>query len=175
MTEETRKQLDQIIDALGLERATGLTREELHREVARTATMMDLCVVLADVIDSLMLDIDDACRRVKLPDIGQDWARQRNYFKELRKLAGATRKWAQRVTSDTRQSERDGDLAGESDWWRNMILLIEDRTGEDELKSRQVIQWLTTMPSLLGLFNIRTRDFSRLIDFAPEQPERTDK
>ena len=159
MTEETRRQFDGIIDALHLEQATGKTREELHRIVAAVAVKMDLCVVLADVVDSLMLDIDDALAQVKVPFDEGD----RAYFKELRKLVRASRKWAQRATRDTGRSDRDDDLAAESDWWKNMILLIEDRTGEDELKTRQVIQWFTTMPSLMGLFDIHTRDFKRLV------------
>lgn len=163
MTEETKRQFDQIIDELHLEQATGKSREELHKIVATVAVKMDLCVCLADVIDSLMLDIDDDLKLVKVPELMD--SRGRSYFRELRKLVRASRKWAQRATRDTAKSDRETDMAGESDWWKNMILLLEDRTGEDELKTKQVIQWISTMPSLLGLFDIRTRDFYRLIDY----------
>lgn len=162
MTEETKRQFDQIIDALHLEQATGKSREELHSIVAVVAVKMDLCVCLADVVDSLMLDIDDAVRLIKVPQIPDDY--DRSNIKELRKHIRAARKYAQQMPRETAKSEREGDMAAESDWWKNMILLIEDRTGEDELKTRQVIQWLTTMPSLMGLFNIHTRDFKRLTE-----------
>jgi len=160
MTEETKRQFDQIIDALHLEQATGKTREELHRIVAVVAVKMDLCVVLADVVDSLMLDIDDALKLVKVPQMVDDY--DRSNIREMRKHIRACRKYAQQMTRETAKSDREADMAGESDWWKNLILLVEDRTGEDDLKTKQVIQWLTTMPSLLGLFNIHTRDFKRI-------------
>jgi hypothetical protein len=161
MTDETRKQWDTIIDALHLIQATGMTREELHKNIETVAVMMDLTTVLADVIDSMLLDIDNLLAKVKTPLDDRD----RSYFKELRKLIKAARKWAQRATRETRHSERDGDLATESDWWYNLILLVEDRTGTDEMKTRQLIRWVSTMPSLMHLFDsINTKDFLRLTD-----------
>ena len=161
MTDETRKQWDDIIDALHLLEATGMTREELHKNIETVAVMMDLTTVLADVIDSMLLDIDDLLAKVNTPLDDRD----RSYFKELRKLVNAARKWAQRATRDARHSERDGDLATESDWWKNFILMTEDRTGTDELKTRQLIRWISTMPSQMHLFDsIHTRDFLRLTD-----------
>jgi hypothetical protein len=161
MTDETRNQLDTIIDALHLIQATGMTREELHKNIETVAVMMDLTTVLADVIDSMLLDIDDLLAKVKTPLDDRD----RSYFKELRKLIKAARKWAQRATRETRHSERDGDLATESDWWYNLILLVEDRTGADEMNTRQLIRWVSTMPSQMHLFDsINTKDFLRLTD-----------
>lgn len=159
MTEETRKQFDEIIDALHLEKATGLTREQLHKEIDRVSVLLDLAYVLADVCDSLMLDITGILAKVKTPLDDRD----RSYFKEMKKLANATRKWAQRATREYYKNERVEDLARESDWWKNLILMVEDRTGADELKTRQVIRWLSTMPSVMGLYaDIHTKDFEAL-------------
>ena len=161
MTDETRKKWDTIIDALHLIQATGMTREELHKNIETVAVMMDLTTVLADVIDSMLLDIDNLLAKVKTPLDDRD----RSYFKELRKLIKAARNWAQRATRETRHSERDSDLATESDWWYNLILLVEDRTGTDEMKTRQLIRWISTMPSQMHLFDsINTKDFLRLTD-----------
>lgn len=159
MTEETRRQLDNIIDTLRLEQSTGLTRDEIYVYIEKAARLMDLSVCLADVINSLMIDVTDISAKVKVPLMDE---RSRNYFKELKKLANATRKWAYAVTRDARHSERDGDLATESDWWYNLILMVEDRTGTDQLKTKQLIQWISTMPSQLHLFDIHTKDFERL-------------
>jgi hypothetical protein len=113
------------------------------------------------VIDSLLLDIDDLLAKVKTPLDDRD----RSYFKQLRKLVNAARKWAQRATRDTRHSESYDDMATESDWWKMFILMVEDRTGADELKTRQLIRWVSTMPSQLHIFEqIRTKDFERLIN-----------
>lgn len=161
MTEETRQQFDRIIDALHLEQATGLSRKELHEKIEVVATMMDLTTCLADVIDSMLLDIDDLLAKVKTPLDDRD----RSYFKELRKLVRAARKWAQRATREYDRGERADDLARESDWWKNFILMTEDRTGTDELKTRQLIQWISTMPSQLHIFShIHTKDFVTLTD-----------
>ena len=161
MTEQAKEQFDKIIDALHLEQATGLTREQLHKEVGRVSVLLDLAYVLADVCDSLMYDVTDILAKVKTPLDDRD----RSFFKEMKKLANATRKWAQRATRDTRYSERDTDLANESDWWKNLILMVEDRTGTDELKTRQLIRWISTMPSQMHLFDsIHTKDFLRLTD-----------
>lgn len=159
MTEETRRQLDNIIDTLRLEHSTGLTREEIYAHIEKAARLMDLAVCLADVINSMMIDVTDISAKVKVPLMND---RERSYYKELKKLVNATRKWAYTITRDARHSERDGDLATESDWWYNLILMVEDRTGTDELKTKQLIQWISTMPSQLQLFDIHTKDFEAL-------------
>jgi hypothetical protein len=108
-----------------------------------------------------MIDVTDISAKVNVSLMDD---RSRSYIKELKKLANATRKWANTITHDARQSERDGDLATESDWWYNLILMVEDRTGNDELKTKQVIRWLSTMPSQLHIFDdIHTKDFERLL------------
>lgn len=161
MTEKTRQQLEYIIDKLRLELHTGLSREELVNLINKAATLMDLSVCLADVINSLMIDVTDISAKVNVSLMDD---RSRSYIKELKKLANATRKWANTITHDARQSDRDGDLATESDWWYNLILMVEDRTGNDELKTKQVIRWLSTMPSQLHIFDdIHTKDFERLL------------
>lgn len=159
MTEQAKEQFDHIIDALHLEQATGLTREQLHKEVGRVSVLLDLAYVLADVCDSLMLDVTDILAKVKTPLDDRDLS----FFKEMKKLANATRKWAQRATREYDRGDTQLDLARESDWWKNLILMVEDRTGEDELKTRQVIRWLSTMPSVMQLFDgIHTKDFQML-------------
>lgn len=159
MTKQAKEQFDHIIDALHLEQATGLTREQLHKEVGRVSVLLDLAYVLADVCDSLMLDVTDILAKVKTPLDDRD----RSFFKEMKKLANATRKWAQRATREYDRGDTQLDLARESDWWKNLILMVEDRTGEDELKTRQVIRWLSTMPSVMQLFDgIHTKDFQML-------------
>lgn len=162
MTDETRKQLDTVIDTLQLERTTGKSRDELYKLVETAATEMDLAVCLADVINSLMLDIIDFSNKVKILLMDE---RERSYYKELRKLAEATRKWAMMATRDTRHSERDRDMAMESDWWYNLILMVEDRTGTDTLKTKQLLHWISSMPSQMHLFDhIHTKDFERIIN-----------
>ena len=103
----------------------------------------------------------DIADKVKVPLMTD---RELSYFKELKKLANATRKWAFAITRDARHSDSDGDMAKESDWWYNLILMVEDRTGTDELKTKQLLEWISTMPSQLHIFeHIRAKDFVRLV------------
>jgi len=155
--EPTADQYDAMIESLHLVEATGLTHDELRMIVRRALVSLNLCYVLADVVNSLMIDVEDEMAKVKVPYDDRD----RAYFKELKKLVGASRKWALRATRGLYHHEDVEDFTGESDWWYNIIRLIEDRTGEDELKTKQVLQWLTTMPSVLGLFNVKMKDFRR--------------
>ena len=161
MNDEVKKEFDNIIDKLNLERATGMSRDELYCNIEKAATLMDLAVCLADVINSLMIDVIDIADKVKVPLMTD---RELSYFKELKKLANATRKWAFAITRDARHSDSDGDMAKESDWWYNLILMVEDRTGTDELKTKQLLEWISTMPSQLHIFeHIRAKDFVRLV------------
>ena len=82
----------------------------------------------------------------------------------MKKLAGACRKWAQRATRDINLHEDAEMYQGEVDWWYNIIRLIEDRTGEDQLKTKQVLDWICTMPSVMNVFNVKKRDFKHLIE-----------
>ena len=82
----------------------------------------------------------------------------------MKKLAGACRKWAQRGTRDINRHEDADQYAGEVDWWYNMVRMLEDRTGEDELKTKQVLDWISTMPSVMDLFKVKKRDFKHLIE-----------
>lgn len=161
MNDEVKKEFDNIIDKLNLERSTGMNREELYRNIEKAATLMDLSVCLADVVNSLMIDVIDIANKVKVPLMTD---RELSYFKELKKLANATRKWAFAITRDARHSDNDSDMAKESDWWYNLILMVEDRTGTDELKTRQLLEWISTMPSQLHIFeHIRAKNFVRLV------------
>ena len=155
--EPTTDQYDAMIVSLHLVEATGLTHDELRMIVRRALVSLNLSYVLADVVDSLMKDVEDQLLKVKVPYDDRD----RSYFKEMKKLVGASRKWAQRATRDLYHIKETDDFTGESDWWYNVIRLIEDRTGEDELKTKQVLQWLTTMPSVMGLFKVNMKDFRR--------------
>lgn len=148
-----------IIDSLHLVEATGMSREELLKHLHKATIELNLCYVLADVIDWLMKDVEDDMRKIRVPYDDRD----KSYFREMRKLIGASRKWAQRATRGIYNHEDADQFAGESDWWYNIIRLIEDRTGIDHLKTKQVLAWLTTMPSELNMFDIKMRDFRRLI------------
>jgi hypothetical protein len=59
--------------------------------------------------------------------------------------------------------EQVNEFAEDCDWWYNIIRLIADRVGDDVLKTKQVINWLTTMPSMMNMFDVKKRDFKRIV------------
>ena len=157
---KTQEQCYEIIDHYHLDQVNGTPREEIAKQIEKALVSLNLSYVLADVVDWLMLDCESMLRELMVEY--QDPAK--NYFKEMKKLAGATRKWAQRGTHDINRDKEAEQYQGEVDWWYNMVRMLEDRTGEDELKTKQVLDWISTMPSVINLFNIRKRDFQRFKD-----------
>ena len=157
---ETEKNCEVLIDNLRLESRTGKSREEIKQQIKKALVSLNLAYVMADLVDSLMLDCESLMRQlsVEYEDPGK------TYFKEMKKLAGATRKWAQRGTRDINRDLDGDDYAKDVDWWYNMVRLIADRTGEDELKTKQVLDWICTMPSVMNVFNVKKRDFKHLIE-----------
>ena len=157
---ETEKNCEMIIDNLRLESRTGKSREEIKQQIKKALVSLNLAYVMADLVDSLMLDCESIMRQlsVEYEDPGK------TYFKEMKKLAGATRKWAMRATRDINRDRDGDDYAKDVDWWYNMVRLIADRTGEDELKTKQVIEWISTMPSVMNVFKVKKRDFIKFTD-----------
>ena len=157
---KTQEQCYEIIDHYHLDQVNGKPREEIAKQIEKALVSLNLSYVLADVVDWLMLDCESMLRELMVEY--QDPAK--NYFKEMKKLAGATRKWAQRGTHDINRDKEAEQYQGEVDWWYNMVRMLEDRTGEDELKTKQVLDWISTMPSVMDLFKIRKKDFQRFKD-----------
>ena len=153
--ERDRDQFDEVIDNLHLIEATGKEREELHEVVRKALVSLNLAYAMADVADYLLKDVEQLLWSVKVPYNDRDKA----YFKEWKKLTCAARKWAKKITHDLYRRDDAEETADDFDWWFNMIRLIADRTGEDKLKTKQVIQWLAHMPSVMHLFDGHTKGF----------------
>ena len=83
-------------------------------------------------------------------------------FKQLTKALQDTQKCAKRCCIGLYRHEQVDDFVSDCDWWYNIIRLLADRLGDDELKTKQVINWLDAMPSVLHMFNVKKRDFMRI-------------
>ena len=160
MNEEKRErdEVDVVIDRCKMIERTGLTREELHEKVEKALMCLNLTRVLADVIETLVMDAEAILR-----PFGATFEREdKQRYKQLTKTLYDARKCAQRLCGGIYDSTEAVGYAAECDWWYNIIRLIEDRTGDDELKTRQIINWLVTMPSVLNMFEVKKRDFLRI-------------
>jgi len=161
MTEETRErdELDDVIDRCGMIAKTGKSREDLHRMVKKATMCLNIAHCLSDVIETLVMDSEWI-----LKPLGATFEREdKLHFKRLTRALQDAQKCARRPTLGLYRHNDADDFGKESDWWYNMIRLIADRTGENELKTLQVINWLSTMPSQLGMFDVKKRDFKRII------------
>ena len=157
---EERDEVDAVIDRCKMIERTGLSREELHAKVDKALMCLNLTRVLADVIETLVMDAEAILR-----PFGATFEREdKQHYRQLTRTLYDARKCAQRLCGGIYASDQADEYANECDWWYNIIRLIEERTGSDQLKTKQVIQWLATMPSVLNMFNVKTLHFKRLID-----------
>lgn len=153
-----RDELDDVIDRCNMIQTTGKSREELHRMVHKATMCLNMAHCLSDVIETLVMDAESILRPFGATFEREDKLR----FKQLSKALQDAQKCAKRTTLGLYKHEQADEFAEDCDWWYNMIRLLADRTGEDELKTLQVINWLTTMPSVLGMFDVKKRDFKRI-------------
>lgn len=154
-----RDAIDDLIDRCKMVERTGKTREEIHKTISKAVICLNLAHVLADVCESLVMDSEDILHRFGATFERADklnFRRMANYMHEAKKAAYRACKGPYSTTDAD-------DYANEADWWYNMVRLLEDRTGEDALKTKQVLEWISTMPSVLNMFDVKKRDFQRII------------
>ena len=154
-----RDGIDAVIDRCGMMDRTGLTREQIHHRVEKATMCLNLSHCLADVIETLVMDSESILR-----PFGATFEREdKMHFKRLTKSLQDARKCAARCCIGLYKHEQADEFASDADWWYNIVRLITDRVGDDQLKTKQVINWLVAMPSLLGMFDVKGRDFKRII------------
>ena len=160
MNDETRErdELDDVIDRCRMIERTGLSRDDLHRRVRKATMCLNLANCLADVMETLVMDAESILR-----PFGATFEREdKLHFKRLTKSLQEARKCAQRCCIGLYKHKDADAFTSECDWWYNIIRLLTDRTGDDELKTLQVINWLVTMPSQLNMFDVKKRDFKKI-------------
>ena len=157
--ERVRDELDDAIDRCKMIERTGKPRDELHKMMEKATLCLNIAHCLSDVIETLVMDAECILRPFGATFEREDKLR----FKQLTKALQDAQKCARRTTLGLYKHEQADEFAEDADWWYNMIRLLADRTGEDELKTLQVINWLTTMPSVLGMFDVKKRDFKRIL------------
>lgn len=152
-------ELDGVIDRCGMMDKTGLTREQIHKYVHKATLCLNIASCLADVCETLVMDAEGILRHFGATFVRED----KKNFRLFAKAMQDTQKCARRCCAGL-YSHKDADaFAEDSDWWYNIVRLIADRVGDDELKTKQLINWIDAMPSLLQMFNVKKRDFKRII------------
>ena len=150
--------LDDVIDRCGMIGKTGKSREELHRMVQKATICLNMAYCLADVCETLVMDAECILRPFGATFEREDKMR----FKQLTVALENVKKCTKRTTLPLYTHQDADDFAEDCDWWYNMVRLLADRTGDDELKTLQVINWITHMPTQLAMFDVKKRDFKRI-------------
>ena len=156
---EQRDPIDELIDRCKVMERTQRSREDIHSTITKAITCLNLAHVLADVCETLVMDSE-----CLLMPIGATFERaDKRQFKDMANRLREAKKAAYRACKGPYQTPDADDYANECDWWYNMVRLLADRTGEDRLKTAQVLDWLCTMPSVMGMFEVKKRDFLHII------------
>lgn len=153
------KDIDAFIEKYDVMSKTSMTREQIHKHIMKATVTMNLSLVLSDVVNTLVLDTESY-----LSQFGAVFNREDKYtFNKMMECLKAAKKWAGKSGLPIYNNTLADAFAEDSDWWYNMIRLIEDRTGDDIQKTRLLLQYVTTMPSVMQMFNIKYKDFKRTL------------
>ena len=158
-------EIDQIIDRFDMTEKCGLTREQIHQRVIKGMVSTNMAHVMADAANSLLLDAEDVLKPMQVCFSRED----KYHYKQMLDHITAAKKWAAKSAFEPYQTKEADLFAQDSDWWYNIIRLIEDRTGDNVMKTKQVLQWLITMPSEMNLFKIKMSDFKRSLYDIPNE------
>lgn len=152
-----RGEIDAMIDRFHMTEKCSLSREAIHKKVQRGMILNNIAFVLADAANSALMDMES-----ELAPLGVGFNQQDKYnFKQMFSHAEAAKKWAEKCAIPIYEIADADDACADSDWWYNMILLIDDRLGDDNRKTNMLLEYILAMPSEIGLFNITYNDFKR--------------
>lgn len=162
MTKEEREKklyddIEAMIDRFDMTRKCNLSREAIHKKVQRGMILNNIAFVLADAANSALMDMES-----ELKCLGVAFGQQDKFnFKQMLSHVEAAKKWAEKSALPIYDIPDADDACADSDWWYNMVLLIDDRLGENSRKTNIFLEYLLAMPSEIGLFNITYNDFKR--------------
>ena len=159
--EEIEKKLyddiEAMIDRFDMTRKCNLSREAIHKKVQRGMILNNIAFVLADAANSALMDMES-----ELKGLGVAFGQSDKYnFKQMLSHVEAAKKWAEKSALPIYDIPDVDDACADSDWWYHMILLVDDRLGDNRQKTNLLLEYLLAMPSEIGLFKITYNDFKR--------------
>lgn len=135
----------------------GWTIEQVKKKLANGLALNVLTYTLADAVNTMFIDMECTLNKLGL----YLKKSERMKFNQLKQAAKKARYWSNECAHDLNTDVDAQKLQNDSDFWYNLIKLIQDRLGSDERKFRMLIEFLDTMPSE-GLFKIGLQDFLKL-------------
>ena len=162
MTKEERQAkidagIEAMIDRFDMTTKCNLSREAISKKVKRGMILNNLAFVLADAANSALMDMES-----ELTSLGVAFNQSDKYnFKQMLSHVDAAKKWAEKSALPIYKADYSEDMCADSDWWYNMIKLIDDRLGEDKRKTNMFLEYLLAMPSEIGIFDLTYNDFKQ--------------
>lgn len=160
MTREERiKQLtadiDEVIDKYNMETRCHMSRDDIRRHVRRSMVSNNFAFILADVANTFLLDCEADLKR-----FGVGFSHEDKYnFSQMMNHINAAKKWAKKSALPIYQISDSDNACSESDWWYNLLKLIDDRLGDDPRKTNMFLEYILAMPSEDNLFDVKYDDF----------------
>lgn len=156
MTQDKPQDKNQAVDKFvpNITPPPGMTIEQVKEELSEALALNVLTYTLVDTVNTMFVDME--CSLGKLGLYMKKSERMK--FNQLKQAAKKAKYWSNECAYNLNIDVDSGKLQNDSDFWYNLIKLIQDRLGDDERKFRLLIEFLDTMPSE-GLFKIGIQDF----------------
>lgn len=158
MTEKEIDAIDAFIKEWNLVEKTGYSQETLQNMVRRAMLTNSFAFILADVTNSILMDCEYYMDKL---GTGLSQNTKENFRNMLRNITAA-RKWSEKAIKPLYQSKSVNSLCYDSDWWLNVIKLIDDRIGTDPQKTHLFIEFLLNMPEGDSPYKVTLNDFKNL-------------
>lgn len=150
-------EIESMIDRYNMEDRCALTREQIRRRVHRGMVLNNLLFVFADVVNSLLRDMEAEIGKL---GIGLSFKEKYNFGQMMQHIKAAV-KWSEKSAMPIYTIKDADDAIYDSDFWYHLILLVDDRLGDDAQKTNMTLEYLLNMPKGEDLFGITYEDFAK--------------
>lgn len=155
IVEKRDMEIEAMIDRFGMDKKCNLSREAIKTKIQRAMVLNNLAFVLADAAHSFLMDCEGELSRFDVCFAQKD----KYNFKQMLSHLQAARKWAKESALPIYEIPDKYDACADSDWWYNMVKLIDDRLGDNPQKTNLLLEYLLNMPSEVKLFEVTYNDF----------------
>lgn len=150
--------LDEVIKENGLAKGCMMSAEQIRHYAKMAMITNSLAYILADAAETFLLDCE--CALGMFDRHLQKKVKQN--FKLMKQAVHSARQAAKKAAEPMYLAGGGftDDACIDSDWWYNLVKLIDDRLGVDKQKTNLFLEFLLNMPSEgEGLFHPRIEDF----------------
>jgi hypothetical protein len=154
MTDSEIKLYDEFIQQHNLVAKTGMSLEGVRREVKRAMVACSFAHILNDVVNSFIMDCD-----VALGHFGKCFSQKdKATFNQLHRHIKAADHLSREFAVGMYNSVQSSLLCSDSDWWYNMIKLIDNRLESQKDETYQLLDFLFSLPEHDNTYKVTLND-----------------